>query len=700
MTTYDTLAQLLYNGSYNVLPDLVEPNPGVSLERGVSDDLDIRHGVCTFRLRDDADLYRPSNAASALYGQTGPWMRGAFSTGGSVRFTGEAQYMTPGETSDHRASGGVSVRGKRWVDVRLGGTLARVGEWRDPVTPPLTTLISRAYSTARGYWPLTDGKSSTSLANLAYPTRVGTGAGLTFEADGPSGSPLAIEMQSGGTITLPVAAMSPLAGFQVSWGSRITTTDATRRDTFTFRTSSGYTYRWQIDSTGYGLLITDALGATVVNDAWLYGAGAESGWWISPRLKVYVSGSNIVVDAAWYPEQSGVIYLVSSSFAGSAAIIGAPTALQVPATAATTGARYSQVLVTTGVTDDLLSGEFTAAFNGYARELAADRFTRLCTARGLPYVVRGTTSLTARLGAQRLLTMLDQLKEIRRSEAGLIFDRGDNRGVVLATRDYLYSQAAAPVLDLVWPDDFTGQLAEVSPALFNIITVANEAGSTSTAELATTRQGTQSPPSGSGRLDKKVEVNVGSDGQLPDLASWWLAFYTQAGPSFGTLTVDVDAVPSRLAACNAAEPGMFARVTGRTPDPVLLLILSTAQGTHRHRNVFTFSVCAGAIFDVVVWDDTGSRWDSASTTLAADITSSATSATLATTNYFDTWSTTETPYDVAMAGERITVTAMTAPTFTSGAWRQTATITRAVNGVSKAQVTGAGWQLADPVYWG
>jgi hypothetical protein len=698
---WSTLAQLYYGGSYNSLAGLVPPNPGVDLERGVDDSLDIKPGYCTFRLRDDTDLYRPSNAASSLYGVTGQYMLGAFATGGSVRFTGETQYMNPGETDDHQASGGTSIRGQRWVDVRLGGPLARVGTWRDAVTPPVTTQIQGAYATTnRGYWPLDDGRNSTSLANVTYPTKTGSFNSATFEADGPAGSPLAIELQSGGSLSFPIASMSTTAGWQVAFGARISNVDATLRDVFVVRTTTGYTYRWQVDNGGYGLFVTDPAGSTVVSTPFSYGTGAGTGQWIYTRLKVSVVGSNISVDCTWYAQQSEYLYGFVSTFAGTTATLGAPTSAQVPTTAATNGARFAQILAVSTTADELLSLQFVNAFNGYVTERAGDRFTRLCGSRRLPYVIRGSASTTARCGPQRLITMLEQFKELRRSEGALIFDRGDNRGIIFATRDYLFDQAAAPVLDLTWPTHFSGSLDEVNPDIYNLVTASNETGSSATAELKTGRQGTPDPPTGSGRLDRKIEVNLASDGQLADVAAWWLAFWTQQGPRFATLTIDADAQPGLLTALHAAEPGMFARITGRTPDPLLLLILSTGQKTHRKRNVFTFAVAAGAVFNVGVYDDTDSRYDSGTTTLDGALTSSAVSVPIATTNFFDAWSTTAVPYDWLVAGERMRVTAMSSPAFSSGAWRQTATVTRAVNAVAKAQLTAAEVHLADPVYYG
>jgi hypothetical protein len=702
VANWSTLAQLYYNGGWNQLPSLVDAATGVTLERGVADDLDVKPAICNFRLNDPTDLYRPSNAASSLYGQTGQYMPAAFSTGGSTRLTGETQYMNPGQTSDHAAVAGVTVRGNRWVDVRVGGMLTRVGFWRDPLASPLFTSITGQYATnLRGYFTLEDGRDSTSLANVSHPTKTGRFNGVTLaNADGPGGSGPVLEMSATGSLTTPYAAMSTTAGWQLAFAFRTTTADVTLRPVWEWRTTNGYTWQWRVTSTVYNLLITDSSGATILNESYGHGTGAGTGQWIYTRVKVQIVAGNTQIEPSWYAEDVDALYGITTSYAGTN--MGAPTQSTANGNVTTTGARYAHHLVVTGVSDDLESDDFQDAFIGYRRERAADRFARLCASRGLYYQVRGTSSRTARMGVQPQLVFQDQLKEIRITEGGLIFDRADNIGVILATRDYLYEQAASPALELTYPTHTAGTLEEVAAAgdLYNVVTAKNTTGSSSTAVLTTGRYGTANPPTGAGRLDKTVEPNLASDGPLADVANWWLRYWTQGGPRFDSISVDADGQPGLVTDLNAAEPGMFIRLTGRTPDPLLLLILSTGQKTHRKGNLFTFRVANASIFNVGVYDDAGSRYDSASTTLAAGATSTATTLLLTTRNYHDRWSTTSLPYPLAIAGERVTATAMTAAVSAGGVWTQTATVTRSVNAVVKAQLSGAQVQLADPVYYG
>ena len=704
MTDWETWAELYYHDTYNVLADLVRTNPGVRVERGVSDDLDIKPGFCSFRLGDPADRYRPSNAASDLYGVTGPYMLGAFATGGAVQFTGETQWMNPGETDDHRAdSTGTTVRGDRWVDVQLAGPLTRVGYWRDPLASPLFTQIQGNYAaTLRGYWPLEDDSAATQLFNAADAAKPGTANGARLAAaDGPEGAGKVLQLDTDGSLVLPVSGMSTTAGYQIAFASKNTGITAANTPVFSWRTTAGETYYWQAATAGYGLKVVDSDGTVLIDQSFLAGSDAEPGQWIYTRVKATQNAGNVKIEVSWYAEQAENFWGITGlPFAGK---VGAPTQLSVPPNAATAGGAYAHVFVVQGVTDNLETTDFTNAFRGYRRETAIDRFVRLCSSRGLGWQwITDNGNRGRKLGPQRAASFLDQLKEIRATEGGLIFERQDANAITFVTRAYLYRHATEPVLTLTYPRDVGAAMSETSSAgdLYNLITAKNRSGSQSSAELLEGRLGTQDAPTGSGRLDKTVDVNLASDADLSDVASWWLAFYTQPGPRFDQVVVDVDVHPEFLDACNAAGPGQFIRIIGRTPDPLLLLITKKSQATHRKRNVFTFAVVAGQIFNVGVYDDPGSRYDSSSTTLAEDLTAAETAADIRTVNYYDRWSTVDTPYDIMLGGERCTVTAMTAAAYSAGFWRQTATLTRSVNGVTKTQTTGEKVQLADPVYYG
>lgn len=693
MTDWAVWGQLFFDGAWNVLEADVLTDPGYALERGVGDDLDLKAATCTWRLRDDTDRYRPSNAASPLYGQTGPYMKGAFATGGVVLFTGEAQAMNPGQTDYVHATAGVIDAGHRWVDVKLGGTLARVGRWRDVIGAPLVTQITGYGSTLRGFYPLDDGRDAVKPRNMLAGGRPGNASGVSFtSADGPAGAGDVVQMNSGGRLTGGFNAMSTTAGFQIGFAVKIVNASATALPVFSFNTTGGYVWTLSVSTTTYNLDVAKPDGTSALGSA--YSTGDPVGDWTFFRLKVTQSGGNVIPELAWYGEAAAVFWGITDSFAGS---IGAPTNWTIVGNATTTDAGYASVFALAGVTDDLTSGDFTDAFNAYVSEHAADRFTRLCRSRNLSYVLRGSAAKSIRMGPQPFKTVNDQFKELRQTEGGLIFDRGDNIGVVMCTRDYLYSQAAAPALALTYPDQVSG-LAEVSDArdVYNQVTADNAGGGAFTVAEPTGKLGTADPPTGAGLVDLKLDTNVFDEGQLEDTATWWLRYFTNEGPRFEALVIDLDLNGSLLSGVNALEPGMFITVTGRTPDPLLLMITRMYRSGHRSRNVATLEVVDGRVFRVGVYDEAASRYDSASTTVASTITAAATTLPVTTTNVRDVWSTTAVPYALTVLGERVTCTAASAPAG-SGPYTQNLTITRGVNGFSKSLTAGARVGLADPV---
>jgi hypothetical protein len=107
-----------------------------------------------------------------------------------------------------------------------------------------------------------------------------------------------------------------------------------------------------------------------------------------------------------------------------------------------------------------------------------------------------------------------------------------------------------------------------------------------------------------------------------------------------------------------------------------------------------FSAVPEVAFEVAVFDDpVYGRADTDGSTLASGVSSSAVTLSVATVSGFPLWTTAaaDFPFDIAIAGERVTVT-----NITGSSSPQSFTVTRAVNGVSKAQSAGADVRLWFP----
>jgi hypothetical protein len=102
-----------------------------------------------------------------------------------------------------------------------------------------------------------------------------------------------------------------------------------------------------------------------------------------------------------------------------------------------------------------------------------------------------------------------------------------------------------------------------------------------------------------------------------------------------------------------------------------------------HSRTITFNCAPDQQFAGGEYDDGIVRYDSSSTTVKTAVTLTGTSITFRTTNILDLWSTTGTPYDVVIAGQRSRVTNMGAASLVSGAYEQTATVVRGIDGIRK-----------------
>lgn len=695
MVDYALALQLYYNGGYNTVSASRIAAAGITYSRGVTDELDLSKGSCTCRILDDDDTYRPSNPASSLYGIVGAYLPMRYRIDGVNRFAGEIEQLAPGQTDDHRAVAGVTTRGVRWVDFKATGPLGTVGRWRDVVASPIYTMV-QGLTTVSAYWPGEDGKDSLYMSSATPGVAAATVTGITFEAaDGPAGSNKLLTIGSSGRIDGVCPTGISTAGWQVQWVTNLAGADATERQAFAWRTSNGYWWVWSVSTTSYRLSVFDSLGASLYSVGSATG-GADPGQDLTFRIKCSRSGSTWTVEPGWYSEGSPVLIGFSGTFSGTA---GRPLQWLTGANTVMNGAYFGHVFITSGVAENLQDTSVLEAINGYPSETTADRYRRILTGRGIPLEVLGDEDLATPMGAQRPGTVKQQLQEIARTEQGLIFESPDGRGLRLALRNYLYEQANDPALDLTFPDDIAPGFAELATTLelYNYVIAEDRSGLSAAAVETTGRYGTAAPPTGSGLVDKTVAVNLYNAGDVAQAANSWLRYFQQV-TQFGTITIDLDDNPSIRAAVEAVDVGMFIRLTGKTPDPVLLMVINVGSKDQLKRHVVTFDTVAGEVFSTGQWDG-NRKWSLRSATLTSARTTTDTTWPVTMTED-ESWGTNY-PYDVEAAGERVTVTSVTARAG-SGPWTQTLTVTRSANGIVKAQAAGAAVKIAraDRGRWG
>lgn len=411
-------------------------------------------------------------------------------------------------------------------------------------------------------------------------------------------------------------------------------------------------------------------------------------------------GSNVFCQLAYFPVGSGAAFVADEgTLAGT---YGRVTRVQLGTTVGLEGTVMGHLALLNGDVQNIWSSVGSSLI-GWAGETGTARLVRLGADEGFPVRLTGGGDTPA-MGPQRARTFVDLAREVPATDLGLFGDSSDDSGSL--TYRPARSMLAAPVLTvpyalLVPPplpvDDDQGTV--------NRVTVKSANGIELTAEDTTSTMSTSPPPAGVGLYDQSVDINANTITGAAGNAGWRLALGTVDASRWPDLTFVLDA-PELAAYVDdvlAVREGDIIRVTdlppGVPPGPVDLIVEAIGDKITRALHIVNFT-CSPA----GPWGESGTygaatgthtaRYDTAGTVTAGALTASQTSFTV-TTTLGPLWTTAaaDLPLDVALGGERMTVTAIGAP---SGQ-NQTFTVTRgAGETTAKAHPAGTALALADP----
>lgn len=706
MTTQAVTLQLLLNGVFTDVPLLADQ--GATVTRGLDPGAEWPNPStieCT--INNDSLNYDPSLPAASTYGIAGRNTQAKLRVNGTTRLLGEAAQWEPDRTVEH-----VSGTGKGLASVKFtaAGVLRRLGLWQEPLRSPMYRTNSRRASSI-GHWALEEDSDAKQLANTSsvLPNQPGTfKGGVTLgDSESAAGAASSVKMTAVGQLAGRFGNASTTAGWQVFLSFKLPAVPAvagTYTTFFRWTAGNGYTWTMGVDSVSYKFEALDASGTSLWSSFLLFAGGGFGGpptTWTTMKLTASVAAGTVTVDSNWYVQGDTSSVGMSSTFAGS---VSAPKNWFVDGSAAVDGAWFSHIGGVTGIADALVGATAQKVFNGYNKETAGARFTRLCAENGIQAFAISYVSSALDgqpMGPQRPDTFIALLKEIRDTDDCRIDDERFNVALTLTTRRALYGQA--PALTLAYPSQVMPPFKKVIGDRYshNRVTVKNRDGGEETAELLTGDMSILAPPAGIGEAKGTVDVNVASEpDQLDNLAAWHLAKGTLTRPRYDSVSVDLLANPGLEAAATAVREGNVVRVTGYEPDPIDLLVVGIVDQINDSPRSITFKTEPYEPYQVNVWDDVTFRYDSRTATVNTAQTTTTTVWSVKATDANDTWST-AVPYDWMVAGERVTVTAMSAVTVNSPvSYTQTATVTRSVNGVIKAQAVGNEIHIADPDRWG
>jgi hypothetical protein len=220
------------------------------------------------------------------------------------------------------------------------------------------------------------------------------------------------------------------------------------------------------------------------------------------------------------------------------------------------------------------------AIIGYAGELAATRFLRLCAEEGITAVLVGNATDTPAMGPQPDDTLINVLQQTEDLDRGQLFETMYQFGLGYRTWLSMTNQSPKVVIDY--------SLSQISPPFQpteddqltrNLITVSRFNGSSYTTSLASGNMSTQSPPNGVGKYSYSITVNAFADNQLPAVAAKIIALGTVDEYRYPQITFNLarTSVQAIFSAIMSLAIGDYAQVINPpsflTPDNINQIIL-------------------------------------------------------------------------------------------------------------------------------
>jgi hypothetical protein len=603
-----------------------------------------------------------------------------------------------------------------YAPVSAAGVLRRLTAATSPVDSALYTGTLQE-TDLHDYWPCEDGSGASSIAS-ATGSRPGTFTGtpsLSTDSAFPGSKPLPAMGTSvftfwcttsgdwsGGTVAVR---MLVDGGQPITNGAvllRVFTRGAVARWDLVYGTGgtlalSGY------DNTGTSVLASGAV---------LMGVNNGPGW---ASIELTQSGTTCTGRMVWLTVGSDTAstWDTAITLAGG---VGQPTIVQANATG-NAGTSVGFGHVTTHNTTGSVFGLWRQ-LAGWDGEPAAERVVRVLSEHGISALVVGDGTKSAPMGVQPIDTVASILSACQEVDGGILYEPRDFVGICYRTSADMTAcaQLDARGVTLTYS---SAHLSSVQPTYDDLMSsnrwtasrsAAIGSGSSATATLASGPMSTAAPPDGIGERAKSVSVNVHVDGQLPDQAYWRLNLGTWAGERYPQVSVKLArpvfagnaTLTAAVAGLDVGDPLTVTGwdLSGYPPDDVEQLAVGYSEVMSNKQWDLTFNCVPAAPWQVGIYDDGVSRYDTEASALHADCTSGATSITVDTTSG-PRWVTTSEdagafPLDVRIGGERITVSGISGTsnpqTFTLSA--------RAVNGVTKAHTAGDAVSLYRPARYG
>lgn len=641
----------------------------------------IQPQTCTFVINNRDGRFSPRNPLGPYYGLIGrntPVRVSRMQNGiRRFRFYGEvpswpATWDITGTDVRVTISAAGQMRRLFQGALPLKSTFYRVyGQGTVAVTPPVA------------YWPAEDGRNSTVIASgLPGGTAMSlSGQALpTFASNTAFVCSAALPLLAGSiwTGSIPqVATSANTLRFLMSIPATGAYDGGTVAQLFTAGTVARVDVIWLAASGGTMQINGYDIGG---NSLFTSGSmiGNVTGKSILVSLELTQSGNNVQT-LLYYAEQPYVIGIFGEYFElGGATVsgtIGQATQVVINAFGHLNDTAIGHVIVQAA--NDGLAAVLDP-FNGYLTEWPTNRFKRLCTEQGVAAVTIGVPD-AATMGFQTIDTFPTLVQQPADTNAGLLFEARDQAALVLRTRATLYNQAAKLTLDHS-QHQLSGPLNPVDDDALtrNDVTVTRINASSAQVQQTTGTLSVQPPPNGVGDYSTNYSISLSADSQLSIEAGWRLHLGTVDQPRFPNVPINLrhPTFTSNVDMMNAAltiDIGDRLVITNpppwMPPDPISQIVQGYTEilGIWEHDMVLNCSpedpYKVGLLDDAVL-----GHLDTDGSTLTLPAGSADVTLTVSTTNSASpVWTTNpaDFPFDIAVGGERMTVTNITGTGTTS-----------------------------------
>ncbi|WP_340376439.1 hypothetical protein U5640_15830 [Streptomyces sp. SS7] len=551
-----------------------------------------------------------------------------------------------------------------YTQVTASGILRRLAQGQSPIKSTLTRRLPTTFNIL-GYWPMEDGANAT----VAYSPLAGvpdmTTSGLTFAAvDTLDGSSALPTISSGAVINgIPPAPSSTQTSWQVGFMYNLDASPSTYRTLMVIK-STGTVATWYLQISGTGTRVQgyDDDGTLLVNATNASGTDLNDGRWNYLEHRLIASGGTITYRTKF--ENTVNVYTITSTYSGT---VGRVTGVGSP-DSGYSSELGSMAIGHVSVFSPWTQNAYFGADIGYEGERAGVRLLRLAEEESITMAVCGDTGRQAQLGPQKPAAILDILKDCAEADGGILYEQRSAAGLIYRDRGTLFNQRVRLALNYATAGHVSPPFKPVDDdnLVKNEITATRRNGASAVSELTSGTLSTQVPPNGVGRYQDSQEFNFYDDTQPAQAAEWLLYLGTWDEARYPTIHVDLAAGPSLIDSATAADVGDRLTVSNPPawlpPDSIDCLIQGYTEVIEQTGWDITYNCSPGGPWSHVAQVE-AARADTEGSELVANASSAFTTMYVTTTSgplwVESTEHPSDFPFDVNVAGERVSVTSCT-----------------------------------------